>query len=303
MAQLPDAVSSDALGSTLTAIGVRRSRGQQLWHLAAKKPLGAAGLFVILVFSIVALGATWLAPFEANQQNYSAILSAPNATYWMGTDELGRDLLSRVIYGARVSLIVGFASVALGIAHGAFWGAVSGYFQGKLDYVVQRVMDAFMAIPFLVLALTLVAMAGPSLRNVVFALAIGLTPSSNRVVRGTVLSARQNQYVEAARSIGCPDARILFRHILPNVFAPIIVIATVALGNAIIAEASLSFLGLGAAPPNTSWGAILSGSGRQYLEQAPWIAVFPGFGIALIVLSFNMLGDALRDVLDPRLKA
>ena len=281
---------------------VLKRRGSRGLRLARRKPLGAAGLLVIVFIVAVAASAGVIAPFGANEQNYSDILQSPNSTYWMGTDELGRDLLSRVIYGARVSLYVGFFAVFLGVAQGTWWGSVSGYFGGKIDYFVQRVMDAFMAIPFLVLALTLVAMTGASLQNVVIALGFAFTPSTNRVVRGTVLSAKENQYVEAARVIGAKDARIIFRHILPNVFAPIIVIATVLLGGAIIAEASLSFLGMGSPPPNTSWGAILSTSGRGYLERAPWIAIFPGLSIVAIVLSFNMLGDALRDVLDPRLR-
>ncbi len=279
-----------------------RSRFSRLRQLAVKKPLGAGGLVVVLAMVFIAASANVISPYSPDEPHYGNLTEAPSMVFLLGTDENGRDLLSRLIFGARVSLIVGFGSVGLGVLHGTWWGAISAYVGGRTDYIVQRVMDAFMSIPFLVLALTMVAMLGSSLQNVILALAIGLTPSTNRVVRGTVLSAKENQYVEASRSIGCGDMRILFRHILPNVFAPIIVIATVALGNAIIAEASLSFLGLGSPPPNTSWGAILSGSGREYLEHAPWIAIFPGVAIALIVLSFNMLGDALRDVLDPRLR-
>lgn len=274
----------------------------RMLRLARRKPLGAVGLVVIIVLAGMAASAEILAPYEPNAQHYSHILEAPSTAFVFGTDDLGRDLLTRIMYGARVSLIVGFFSVMIGIVNGTVLGAVSGYFEGKVDYVLQRIMDAFMAIPFLVLAMTLVAVAGASLRNVVIALGIALTPTTNRVVRGAVLSAKQNQYVEAARSMGCRDSRVLFRHVLPNIFAPIIVIATVYLGNAIIAEASLSFLGMGSPPPNTSWGAILSGSGRQYLESAPWIAIFPGVAVAMIVLAFNMLGDALRDILDPRLR-
>ena len=277
-------------------------RLRRLLRIAKRKPLGVGGLVVILLLVGMAATAGILAPYEPNAQSYSNILEPPSAQFLLGTDDLGRDLLTRIMYGSRVSLIVGFFSVTIGIGAGTVLGAVSGYFEGRVDYITQRVMDAFMAIPFLVLALTLVAVAGASLRNVVFALGVALTPSTNRVVRGAVLSAKQNQYVEAARSVGAGDTRILFRHVLPNIFAPIIVIATVYLGNAIITEASLSFLGMGSPPPNTSWGAILSGSGRQYLESAPLIAIFPGIAVALIVLAFNMLGDALRDVLDPRLR-
>ena len=279
-----------------------RWRFRRLGRIARRKPLGAVALLVIIVLVVTAAGANVVSPYPPNEQHYEDILVSPTGSYLLGTDDLGRDLLSRIIFGARVSLFVGFFSVLIGVAHGTWWGSVSGYFGGRLDYFVQRVMDAFMAIPFLVLALTLVAMAGASLRNVIIALGFALTPATNRIVRGTVLSAKENQYVEAARVIGCGNLRTLFRHILPNVFAPIIVIATVFLGSAIIAEASLSFLGMGSPPPNTSWGSILSQSGRQFLERAPWIAIFPGAAIALVVLSFNLLGDALRDILDPRLR-
>ena len=279
-----------------------RWRIRRLGRLSRRKPLGAVALLVIVVLVVTATGANVVSPYPPNEQHYEDILVSPTGSYLLGTDDLGRDLLSRIIFGARVSLFVGFFSVLIGVAHGTWWGSVSGYFGGRLDYFVQRVMDAFMAIPFLVLALTLVAMAGASLRNVIIALGFALTPATNRIVRGTVLSAKENQYVEAARVIGCGNIRTLFRHILPNVFAPIIVIATVFLGSAIIAEASLSFLGMGSPPPNTSWGSILSQSGRQFLERAPWIAIFPGAAIALVVLSFNLLGDALRDILDPRLR-
>ena len=267
-----------------------------------RKPLGAVSLVVVVLLIVVAASANVVAPYDPTAPHYAAILKGPSPRFLLGTDQMGRDLLSRIIFGSRISLYVGFVSVAFGVLHGALWGAISGYFGGKVDQIIQRVMDAFMAIPFLVLAMTIVAILGSSTRNVIMALAIVFTPTTNRVVRGTVLAAKEHVYVDAAKVIGCRSWRIVTRHILPNVFAPILVVATLYLGNAIIIEASLSFLGMGSPPPDASWGAILSSEGRQFLERAPWIAIFPGAAISIVVLSFNLLGDSLRDVLDPRLR-
>lgn len=267
-----------------------------------RKPLGAVSLVVVVTLIAVAALANVIAPYDPTAPHYTALLKGPSARFLMGTDQMGRDVLSRIIFGSRISLYVGFVSVTFGVLHGAFWGAISGYFGGKVDQIIQRVMDALMAIPFLVLAMTIVAILGSSTRNVILALAIVFTPTTNRVVRGTVLAAKENVYVDAAKVIGCRHWRIVTRHILPNVFAPILVVATVYLGNAIIIEASLSFLGMGSPPPDASWGAMLSSEGRQFLERAPWMAIFPGAAISIVVLSFNLLGDSLRDVLDPRLR-
>lgn len=280
----------------------RRTMLSAFGRFCRRKPLGAVSLVVVVLLLVVAASANVVAPYDPTAPHYSALLKAPSARFLMGTDQMGRDLLSRIIFGSRISLYVGFVSVALGVLHGTFWGCVSGYFGGKIDEIIQRVMDGLMAIPFLVLAMTIVAILGSSTRNVIMALAIVFTPTINRVVRATVLAARENVYVDAARGIGCATWRIVTRHILPNVFAPILVVATVYLGNAIIIEASLSFLGMGSPPPDASWGAILSSEGRQFLERAPWIAIFPGATISIVVLSFNLLGDSLRDVLDPRLR-
>jgi len=287
----------------LERMSQRPGRATTLLRSARRKPLGSISLLVVIVLILVAALAPILAPNDPNQPTYTHLLKGPSLRFPMGTDQLGRDILSRVIYGARISLYVGFLSVSLGVGLGTIFGSLSGYFGGRIDQLIQRVMDAFMSIPFLVLALTIVAMLGSSLSNVTMALAIAFTPATNRVVRGAALSTKENAYVDAARSIGCSHRRILLRHILPNVFAPIMVVATVYLGSAIIAEASLSFLGMGSPPPNSSWGAILSSEGRQYLERAPWIAIFPGVAISTVVLAFNLLGDALRDVLVPRLRA
>lgn len=289
--------------STLARVAPgRRGWPAALLHFLRQKPLGGLGLVVVLLLTVVAGLAPLLSPHDPNQPIFTHILSGPSPLFPMGTDELGRDILSRVIYGARISLWVGFLSVVFGVGIGTLLGSISGYFGGRVDTLIQRVMDSVMAIPFLVLALTIVAMLGSSLSHIILALAIAFTPSTNRVVRGATLSAKENAYVDAARTIGCGNLRVLFRHILPNIFAPIMVVATVYLGSAIIAEASLSFLGMGSPPPNASWGAILSSEGRQYLERAPWIAIFPGVAISIVVLAFNLLGDSLRDVLDPRLR-
>jgi ABC-type dipeptide/oligopeptide/nickel transport system permease subunit len=226
----------------------------------------------------------------------------PTTAFPLGTDPLGRDVLSRIIYGSRVSLIVGFASVILGTALGTALGLLSGYLEGRVDYIIQRAVDTTMAIPGLVLALAIVSVLGQSLTNVVIVIALVIAPGASRVVRGTVLALKQQAFIDAALALGASPSRIIVRHVLPNVLAPVLVIATVWLGNAIVIEAALSFLGLGTPPPTPTWGAMLSGEGRRNLETAPYLAIFPGLAISVVVLAFNMLGDAIRDVLDPRLR-
>ena len=243
-------------------------------------------------------------PYELNltEQGLPIRQQAPNGEFLFGTDALGRDVLSRIIYGARVSLMVGFMSVALGTGVGTAIGLASGYWGGKVDEVLQRIVDTFMAFPGIVLALAVIAVLGQSLMNIILVIAIVIAPGTSRVIRGAVLAIKENVYIDAARSIGASDLRIVIRHVLPNVFAPVIIIATVWVGNAIVIEAALSFLGLGTPPPTPTWGGMLAGEGQRNLENAPWLAIFPGLAISIVVLSFNMLGDALRDVLDPRLR-
>lgn len=262
---------------------------------------------VTLLFVLVAVFAPVIAPYDPYEFNLNARglpvrMQAPKAEFLFGTDPLGRDVLSRIIHGARISLLVGFLSVALGITVGTGIGLASGYWEGKVDQVLQRIVDTLMAFPGIVLALAVMAVLGQSLTNIILVIGLVIAPGSSRVVRGTVLSIKHNVYIDAARSVGASDWRIVLRHILPNVFAPIIVLASVWIGNAIVIEAALSFLGLGTPPPTPSWGGMLAGEGQRNLENAPWLAIFPGVAISITVLAFNMLGDALRDVLDPRLR-
>jgi ABC-type dipeptide/oligopeptide/nickel transport system permease subunit len=288
----------------------RAARG--VWAAAAllvrRKPLGAASAVVILGLLVVALLAPLLAPrdpyaLNLNERGLPIRMQGPTAAFPLGTDPLGRDVLSRIVYGARVSLIVGFASVLIGTGLGTLLGLVSGYWEGRLDYLIQRGVDTAMAIPGIVLALAVMSVLGQSLTNIILVIALVIAPGTSRVVRGTVLAVKQVAFVDAAQALGASPGRIVARHVLPNVFAPILVIATVWLGNAIVIEAALSFLGLGTPPPTPTWGAMLSGEGRRNLETAPYLAIFPGVAISVVVLAFNMLGDALRDLLDPRLRS
>lgn len=285
-----------------TTAAVPPSTLRKAWHFARRNPMGALGIGIIVIFIIIALLAPWLAPHDAYLMDSAAILAAPSANHWMGTDEFGRDVMSRIIWGSRISLYVGLIAVGIGTTSGAVIGMVSAYFGGKLDYVVQRFMDMLMAFPMLVLALAMVAALGASIQNVILALAVVIMPNSARVIRSSVLSIKEKPFIEAAKNLGFSHARILFVHILPNCLAPYIILATAGLGGAILSEASLSFLGLGTVPPEPSWGAMLSGKTQRYMAEAPWLAIFPGLAITLVVFGFNFLGDALRDILDPRMR-
>jgi peptide/nickel transport system permease protein len=257
------------------------------------------GLAVIVFFVVLAIFATFIAPFDPIKTNWGAIRKAPSALYWFGTDELGRDVLSRIIWGTRASLLAGVVSVCISLALGVPIGMLAGYVGGWVDSLISRITDAMLACPFLILAIALAAFLGPSLTNAMIAIGITATPIFIRITRAQVLSVKVEDYVEAARAIGNPHLRIALRHILPNVTAPILVQATLAIAAAVIAEASLSFLGLGQQPPAPSWGSMLN-TARNYIDHAPWMAVWPGVCIFLLVLSFNLLGDGLRDALDPK---
>ena len=275
---------------------------RSLWLFCRRKPLGAIGGILVLGMIVLALFAHWIAPHSYDDSIRGARMKPPGAQFWMGTDNLSRDIWSRVVYGARVSITVGFGAVLLGNALATAIGITSGYFGGKYDMAVQRVVDAWQSFPFLVVILSLMAVLGPGMLNVILALGILGAAAASRVIRGATISVLQNAYIEAARAMGAGHLRIMLRHVLPNVAATIIILATIGLGGAILAESALSFLGFGVPPPYPSWGAMLSGSGRSYMYRAPWMAIWPGAAISLAVFGFNMLGDALRDVLDPRLR-
>ena len=266
------------------------------------KPLGALAALVVVGMGAVAIFAPWIAPYDPLEFNPSERLTGYSASHWLGTDQFGRDILSRTIYGTRTSIMVGFLSVLLGSFVGGAIGIASGYLMGKTDLVVQRVVDILMSFPLIVLGLALVATLGPSTTNIVIAIAIVFAPRVARVTRSAAISVRERDYVVAARALGANDVRIMVRHVAPNCVAPFLVVTTAELGYAILAESSLSFLGFGTQDPNPSLGFMLGGPAQEFLQVAPWMAVWPGLAIALIVFGFNLLGDALRDLLDPRLR-
>jgi peptide/nickel transport system permease protein len=273
-----------------------------LLRFCRRKPLGALGGLCVLAMLVMAAGADVIAHYPYDQSVPGARMQPPSARFWMGTDNLSRDMWSRVVYGARISVTVGFATIAIGTLVAAAVGISSAYVGGTYDIVVQRIVDAWMSFPYLVIILSLMAVLGPGLLNLILTLSLLIAAGGARVIRGTALSVMQNPYLEAARAMGAGHLRIVLRYVLPNVMATIMILATIGLGGVILAESSLSFLGFGVPPPYPSWGAMLSGSGRSYMYRAPWMAIWPGLAISLAVFGFNMLGDALRDVLDPRLR-
>lgn len=266
-----------------------------------KNKAAVFGAVIILLLIICAAFAPLIAPFAYDEQNLPGMLSAPSRTHLMGTDEFGRDIFSRIVYGSRISLQVGFIAVGISLLFGMVLGALAGFYGGLIDYIISAVTDIAWGFPVTLLAIIFVAVIGPSLLSVMVAIAMVSWAGYARLVRGQFLSLREKEFVEAARVLGMSDLRIIFRHILPNSLAPVIVMTTLELPKAIIVEASLSFLGLGAQPPKPSWGSIIS-SGRSYIMEAPWVIIFPGIMIVMIVFGFNLFGDALRDTLDPRLK-
>lgn len=267
-----------------------------------RKPVSAGAGLIVIAACAVAILAPWLAPYGPDDVDLIARLKGPSSAHWLGTDQFGRDVLSRVMYGGRTSLTVGLGATALGIGMGVLFGLLSGYAGGVVDLVIQRLMDALMALPPIILLMVLATTLSPSIRNVIIAISVLVTPGAARVVRGATLSAKEMPYIEAARSSGASAPRIVFRHVLPNVMAPIIVIASIAVGSAIMIEAALGFLGLSVRPPTSTWGNMLNTGAQTYMERAPWLALAPGLAIALTVFSINLLGDGLRDILDPRLR-
>jgi peptide/nickel transport system permease protein len=290
-----------------TAADISERRDQRGWltevaDFCWQRPLGAIGAAVVVLNILVGVSANAIAPYDPLATDYGAMLAGPSASHWLGTDAFGRDVLSRIIYGSRTAMLVGFACAFFGATIGAIIGVASAYFAGKVDLIVQRVMDIFLAFPLIILALAVVSILGTGIQNVIMAITIPMIPRAALVARSSALAIRELPYVDAARAAGFRHRRIILRHMLPNVMAPYLIMLTAYLGQAILLEASLSFLGLGVSEPTPAWGLMLRGAAVQFAEAAPWMAIFPGLAISLAVFAFNLFGDSLRDALDPRLK-
>ena len=283
----------------VTAAPAQAGPWRRAWRRLRRRRSAMFGLAVVFGFIALALFAPWIAPHDPIATSWSAIRKAPSAAHWFGTDDIGRDVLSRVIWGTQASLLAGVVSVSISVLLGVPIGLAAGFLGGAVDALISRITDAFLACPFLILAIAMAAFLGPSLSNAMIAIGVSATPIFVRLTRAQVLNIKVEDYIEAARAVGNPPWRIALRHVLPNVTAPLIVQATLAIAAAVIAEASLSFLGLGQQPPAPSWGSMLN-TAKNYIEQAPWMAIWPGLAIFLLVLAFNLLGDGLRDALDPR---
>ncbi|MDP4083269.1 MAG: ABC transporter permease [Bacillota bacterium] len=274
---------------------------KEAWKSFCKNRLALIGLGIVIFFILIAFLAPYVAPFGYKEQHLADRMMPPSSKHWFGTDDFGRDIFTRILYGARISLWVGFFSVLGSVVIGTILGIISGYYGGLVDAIISRIFDIMLAFPSTLLAIAVVAILGPSLQNALIAIAVVNVPNFGRLVRSKVLSVKQEEYIMAARAVGMRDTRILFYHILPNSISPVIVQATLAIATAIIEAAALGFLGLGAQPPTPEWGKMLADS-KEYLVQAPWTLFFPGIAIMLTVLGFNLMGDGLQDVLDPKLK-
>ena len=272
-------------------------------EFARRRPLGALGAAVVVLMIVVAAFAGVLSPYDPVQVDFGAMLARPSAQHWLGTDAFGRDVMSRLIYGSRTALFVGFGAAFVGATLGAVLGVGSAYFGGRLDLYLQRLMDIFLSFPLIILALAIVAILGNALHNVIMAITIPMIPRCALVIRSSALSIREMPYVDAARAAGFGHGRIILRHMLPNVMAPYLILLTAFLGQAILLESSLSFLGLGVQEPTAAWGLMLRGAAVEFAETAPWMAIFPGLAISLAVFAFNLFGDSLRDALDPKLRS
>jgi peptide/nickel transport system permease protein len=297
MTAIEHSVELERAGANIT------TRWQGARFMVRRYPLGAAGAVILLIFVLTAMFATAISPFDPTLTNPRASLAPLSAAHWLGADFMGRDMFSRIVGGSRISLAVGLGATSLGCLVGVPIGLLSGYFGGWLDLTIQRVIDMMQSLPLLVTALVMAAALGPSLRNTIIAIAIPLVPSISRIVRSNTLALKEMPFVEAARAIGLSEMWIAIRHVLPNTLAPLIVLVTAQFGSAILVEASLSFLGLGVPEPYPSWGRMLSESAAEYMRVAPWLVIFPGLAISLAVFGANLLGDALRDMLDPRLRS
>ena len=280
----------------------RRSVWRRAWIFCRRQPLGTIGMVIVIIMAIAGLSAEWIAPYSPTANDFSAMTEPPSWAHWLGTDQFGRDQLSRIIYGARTALIVGLTSAFVGGFAGLVLGVASAYFGGRIDLIFQRVFDIVMAFPLIIMALAVVAIFGTGVHNVIVAITIPLIPRCARVVRSSALAIREIPYVDAARACGYSHARIILRHMVPNVMAPFLIMLTAFVGQAILAEASLSYLGLGVQEPTPAWGLMLQGGAEEYASTAPWIAIFPGLAIALTVFGVSLFGDALRDVLDPKMR-
>jgi peptide/nickel transport system permease protein len=276
--------------------------GARLLQLIRKQPLGAAGAFVVIIMGLAAIFAGVISPYNPVANDLASMLEPPDASHWMGTDEFGRDILTRVMYGARTALTIGLTAAFLGATGGLILGVASAYFGGLFDLVSQRIVDVFMAFPLIIMALAVVATLGPGTENVIIAITIPFVPQCARVVRSSALAIREIPYVDAARALGFSDTRIILRHMVPNVMAPYLIMLSTFVGQAILLEAVLSYLGMGVQDPTPAWGLMLKGGAEEFLESAPWVSIFPGLAISFAVFGFNLFGDGMRDVLDPRLR-
>lgn len=275
---------------------------RRLWQLIRKQPLGAAGAFIVIIMGLAAIFANVITLYNPVANDLASMLEPPDATHWMGTDEFGRDILTRVIYGARTALSIGLTAAFLGATGGLILGVASAYFGGVFDLITQRIVDVLMAFPLIIMALAVVATLGPGAENVIIAITIPFIPTCARVVRSSALAIREIPYVDAARALGFSHARIILRHMVPNVMAPYLIMLSTFVGQAILLEAVLSYLGMGVQDPTPAWGLMLKGGAEEFLESAPWVSIFPGLAISFAVFGFNLFGDAMRDVLDPKMR-
>jgi peptide/nickel transport system permease protein len=297
------AVGTPVITADIPEVAERGKWWRVVRDFTRERPLGAVGAAIVLLNLVVAATANVIAPYDPLATDYGAMLARPSAAHWLGTDAFGRDVLTRILYGSRTAMLVGFVSAVIGATVGAVIGVASAYFGGKVDLSIQRVMDIFLAFPLIILALAVVSILGNGIENVIVAIMIPMIPRAALVARSSALAIREMPYVDAARAAGFRHRRIIMRHMLPNVMAPYLIMLTAFLGQAILLEASLSFLGLGVSEPTPAWGLMLRGAAVQFAEAAPWMAIFPGLAISLAVFAFNLFGDSLRDALDPRLRA
>ncbi len=296
-------VSESALEAQIEDLEDKTPWLQRAKTMARKQPVGVAGLAVVILMIFAAIFAPWLTPYHPEYNDFANMLTPPGGDYLLGTDQFGRDILTRILYGARTALFVGFAAATVGSVLGLVLGVASAYFGGMFDLIFQRIMDVFMAFPLIILALAVVATLGTGTQNVIIAITIPFVPQCARVVRSNALAIREIPYVDAARALGFGHARIILRHMVPNVMAPFLILFTAFVGQAILLEASLSYLGMGVQEPTPAWGLMLQGGAEEYAESAPWVAIWPGVAISLAVFGFNLFGDAVRDTLDPRLRS